>query len=174
MLEHECVSVPSWIVIGSPVGGWRDASQMNHGSPAEPGGRQAVRVFGADRRQVGAARLFCADVLSAWGLTAAIGDVALVVSELATNAVVHAGTLFGVLLSLDGSQLRLTVRDESRERLVDRPQDCDATMGRGLHIVDALALAWGVNDDDSGKSTWARFHVDCDPVNAVETSSSAG
>ena len=85
-------------------------------------------------------------------------EIQLVVSELATNAMVHARTPFTV--SLAGFELTvvLEVQDGSPSgaRLV-RARVLD-TSGRGIAIVDATCRDWGVlGGVDGGKSVWAEF-----------------
>jgi two-component sensor histidine kinase len=90
----------------------------------------------------------------------------LVVSELVTNAVIHAQTSFGLLLAVVGDHLRVVVRDEDPGRLVQRAHDDHALSGRGLFIVEALASQWGVDDGADGKATWARIRLPAIPDEA--------
>lgn len=77
------------------------------------------------------------------------------VSELATNAVIHARTRFSVSLSLEDDCLRLTVADRSPRSPVTKSHSQDATTGRGLSLVQALADDWGVQHHQGGKAVWA-------------------
>lgn len=87
-------------------------------------------------------------------------DVALIVAELAANAVVHgyvAGRDFELRLqTLGAGGLRVEVSDAREER---RPEMCanaiDAESGRGLRLVEALAAKWGVAERVVGKTVWA-------------------
>jgi anti-sigma regulatory factor (Ser/Thr protein kinase) len=94
------------------------------------------------------------------GLTHLEDDVVLVVSELATNAMVHARTPFTVCLQAFEHTLLLEVEDGSRVgpvALAARELDCS---GRGLTIVTLLSRSWGVNARaDGGKSVWAEFDL---------------
>lgn len=82
-------------------------------------------------------------------------DVRTVVTELATNAVLHARTDFTVSITIDRSQLRVSVTDGSpAQARLRRHGDPDATTGRGLHMVAGLSTAWGVSPDGAGKTTW--------------------
>lgn len=86
-------------------------------------------------------------------------DVRLVASELATNAVQHAGTPFTLIIESDGSAVVLTVRDAAPAapvRLPTRPlMDVG---GRGLAIVQQVSQDWGVTAGPNRvKSVWASF-----------------
>jgi anti-sigma regulatory factor (Ser/Thr protein kinase) len=82
--------------------------------------------------------------------------VVLIASELATNAVLHAGTPYVVELSL-GDAVRIEVTDSGPPapflRPVRGPFDVDG--GRGLAIVAELASGWGVDWLDGCKVVWA-------------------
>src|SRR4051812_46208746 len=65
--------------------------------------------FGSDLDQVAAARRFVVGVVAGWGLET--DAVALVVSELASNAVQHGGSRFTVTLRGDGGRVRVEVTD---------------------------------------------------------------
>lgn len=85
--------------------------------------------------------------------------IALVVSELATNAVTHARSPFFVLARSDDRVIRISVRDQSAamSRLHDgRPPQ---GLGLGLRTVAALAGSWGVEARADGKAVWAQLAV---------------
>jgi anti-sigma regulatory factor (Ser/Thr protein kinase) len=114
---------------------------------------RARQVFAPLPEQVGGARRFAGSALSEWGLSSP--DAVLLVSELATNAVIHAGSSFEVVLSADGCRLRVEVSDD--DGCVPAPPEpsLDAQGGRGLHIVGELADAWGVEaHQGDGKTVW--------------------
>jgi anti-sigma regulatory factor (Ser/Thr protein kinase) len=83
-------------------------------------------------------------------------DAAMVLTELVANAVDHAATASTVTLRLDDLGLHLAVRD-ARPGPPPRPYPLDpsASRGRGLQMVDALAVAWGVTTQADGKIVWA-------------------
>ncbi|MFI6039090.1 ATP-binding protein [Streptomyces sp. NPDC051315] len=112
---------------------------------------------------VGLARRRVRDHLADWGHgpgDAALEDAVLVVSELATNVVRH-GPLreceFEVAVTAlgDGSCL-IEVSDESRHEPRPRAVSEWDEHGRGLHLVETVAAAWGVwNRGRHGKTVWA-------------------
>jgi anti-sigma regulatory factor (Ser/Thr protein kinase) len=102
------------------------------------------------------ARAFCNGVLAETGCSATkAADARLVVSELVTNAVVHARTAIELTLQVRDDVLRIEVTDLG----VDRPQRWarDDTTGRGLPIIEALGRAWGVIDLGSAKTVWCEL-----------------
>jgi anti-sigma regulatory factor (Ser/Thr protein kinase) len=80
--------------------------------------------------------------------------VALVVTELVSNAVRHAGGCPTLDLHADGLTT-LTVTD--RSPVHPRRQEPDDRGGRGLLIVDALCTRWGVRDQKTGKQIWVEL-----------------
>ena len=100
------------------------------------------------------ARAFVTGLLELWGYDAdIIRDVRLMISELATNAVLHVGEPFVVELDEVDQGVRGAVWDPSPTLPVLR--DPDAAGGRGLRIVRTLATEWGaLAMDDGGKSVW--------------------
>ncbi len=76
-------------------------------------------------------------------------------SELATNAVLHAATEFTVVLDQDAGALRMEVRDRSPRALHQHRYGLQATTGRGLALVGTLSRDWGVAvGADGGKVVW--------------------
>jgi anti-sigma regulatory factor (Ser/Thr protein kinase) len=116
---------------------------------------QRSATFAGNSSSIREARDFVTSILESCGwLPGQIEDVRLIVSELATNAVLHAKSPFEVQIRLD-EDLRVRVRDARPERTPRlRPVHDDVPGGRGLHIVARLADEWGVVQGDSDKSTW--------------------
>jgi hypothetical protein len=110
-----------------------------------------ARPFAFSREAPAAARHFAMATLNAWGAGDLAGDVALVVTELAANAIVHARSAFTVILSVHGDVLRISVRDTV-------PLDgagLRAAPLHGLAVVDGLASRWGVESlGNAGKTVW--------------------
>lgn len=89
---------------------------------------------------------------------------ALVTSELVTNAVVHAGTDIEVHINIDRHDIRVEVVDFGPNRPQRSRASHTASGGRGLLIVDALADAWGVAEVDDGKGKMVWFRVSRAPT----------
>jgi hypothetical protein len=108
--------------------------------------------FAPSPSEIGAARHFAQTAAEAWGC--ASSDLSLVVSELATNACVHARSPFTVSLRRHGSRVVVEVTDEDPTPAVVGPP-ATGSSGRGMQIVAALACEWGVTGHHPGKSVWA-------------------
>ena len=113
----------------------------------------------ADPVSAARSREFVRQHLAGHGLSYLSADVELVVSELATNAMVHAATSFTVSLHAFEETLLLEVEDgSSKGPSLVAAQVLD-TSGRGVAIVDLLSSDWGVDThaEGGGKSVWAEF-----------------
>lgn len=96
-------------------------------------------------------------------------DAMVVVSELVTNAVVHAGTDVELVCRLeDTDSIVVEVadhhpsrapRDNSAEPAYETPE-----FGRGLRLVSTLAEAWGVTYRTGVKTVWARLPAEGTPA----------
>lgn len=81
--------------------------------------------------------------------------VILLTSELVTNALTHAHSAITLVLRTNGGTFRVEVTDESSRTPLRRAAPPDATSGRGLALVDAMAESWGVNSiANNGKMVW--------------------
>ncbi|WP_160160840.1 ATP-binding protein [Actinomadura sp. K4S16] len=106
------------------------------------------------------ARWFARDVLREGHPS--LDDVQTCVNEAFTNAVEHTASGQGgkvtVMFSADGGEIVAEVVDDGAagERPVMR-DDPLAEDGRGLRIIDGLALAWGVRTDGPRTAVWMRF-----------------
>lgn len=85
-------------------------------------------------------------------------DIALIVSELVTNAVRHAQPPFVVNLSCDDGVVHGDVLDSSslEPHLTDQ---ADERGGFGLRIVERLSTRWGCTLEDAGKRVWFELSV---------------
>ena len=107
------------------------------------------------------ARHFVGGVLRDHGVQA--GEVVeaalLLTSELVTNAVLYAAGTINVDVDIDLRGVRVEVGDSNAEAPSQRAADLDDTSGRGLHLVAAMARAWGVDQaPQEGKVVW--FELD--------------
>ena len=101
------------------------------------------------------ARRFAADVLCEWREDPLSDAVVLLVSELVTNAVLHAGSPVQVALWRRAGNVRVEVADESSVMPGVRDYDDEATTGRGLDLVEMMAQGWGVEPrHPRGKTVW--------------------
>lgn len=123
-------------------------------------GVRAGRRFTASVRSPRAARHFVVQTLGDWRLAGLADDAAVVVTEMSTNAVVHAGSPFRVTVGLDHAALRISVSDTSRAAPVSRAAPRLATRGRGLHLVEELSERWGSQAGPGGKVVWAELALD--------------
>jgi anti-sigma regulatory factor (Ser/Thr protein kinase) len=115
-------------------------------------------VLAAETISASRARDFVTFHLDEHHLRYLIDDVRLVVSELATNALVHAQTPFTVTLGQDNRVVRLTVQDGSALVPLRAAANTLDIGGRGLSIIDLVSGDWGVARGTKGtKSVWAAF-----------------
>jgi anti-sigma regulatory factor (Ser/Thr protein kinase) len=145
--------------------------------------RLAQRTPGMDPRSVGTARDFCLSTMRRWGVQDRSDDVAVVVSELLTNALRHgvrqaqartqaqppAGAAhlnrWPVRLGLvqPGHFVLCAVADPSPRLPEPKEPDYLDESGRGLHVISALSDRWGCTaPTEAGKVVWALFSVHLD------------
>ena len=114
-----------------------------------------IRTFAFSREAPAAARHFTVATLAAWGAADFADDAALVVTELAANAIVHAHSAFTVTLSVLDDLLRISVRDATPLR----GNTLRTVPLHGLGAVDAMASRWGVEPlGAAGKTVWVDLH----------------
>ncbi|MEU4558871.1 ATP-binding protein [Actinoplanes sp. NPDC023936] len=112
------------------------------------------------------ARELVKQACEAWQLLDLRHDAVLIMSELSSNAVEHAGTEFVITVSRRGSDLHLAVRDsDTRYPHLDEsapggPQLPLSERGRGLRLVHATAAGWGAMPAHGGKVVWATLSGD--------------
>src|SRR5580704_17665809 len=142
---------------GSVVGAWPVPAAPSATATRAFGTENATRAFALSGDAPAAARHFAVDAVRRLGAADLADDTALVVTELAANAIVHAQTGFTVDLSAGRDVLRITVRDASPlppASVADLP----ALPLHGLGAVDALASRWGVERvGHSGKLVWVEL-----------------
>ncbi|GLF96990.1 ATP-binding protein [Streptomyces yaizuensis] len=111
---------------------------------------------------VARSRDFTARALADWGWAAAgperTGDALLLVSELVTNACLHAGGPTELVLRYTPELLRIEVADGSPRPPAPRPRAIALPGGHGLVVLERLALRWGSEPrDGGGKAVWAEL-----------------
>lgn len=117
-----------------------------------------ARSFLGDAGSLSGARHFVVETLRSWDLDRLCDDAAIVVSELATNAVLHARSDFTVEVSLTDGNVRLAVVDASAQPPVVQAPSSSMISGRGLVLVSALGASWGTSPVGDGKEVWVEFH----------------
>lgn len=105
------------------------------------------------------ARRFVARVLEEWDLRERADEVLLLVSELVTNAVVHAKSDLEVLMRLAPQLLRVEVHDRDPQRVAPLAWTEDQERGRGVALVEAISDVWGIDDEQIGKVIWFEMSV---------------
>jgi anti-sigma regulatory factor (Ser/Thr protein kinase) len=96
--------------------------------------------------------------LRTWGFESAIEDAELLVSELVTNAILHARSPAVVRIDHEAPNLRVAVCDTSPAPPRVRDYGPEAVTGRGMLLVERIATRWGVENNSTGKCVW--FEVD--------------
>lgn len=121
------------------------------------------RTFPRNPDSISEARSATAEALAAWGMQSLASDGLVVVSELATNALVHAGTSFELRLSRHPRSVRIAVLDHGPGTPEPLAPSTVRPHGRGLQIVDAMSSAWGVSGLKAGtKLVWAELALASD------------
>src|SRR5215831_19415315 len=120
------------------------------------------RDFPGEAKQVGAMRAWMEGSLPACD---ALENLLVIASELATNAVTHTrsgqpGGRFTVDVTWSPYTARVVVGDQGSAEVPDSPENADeqddyAETGRGLLLVHALSVAWGMAGDADARWLWA-------------------
>ena len=119
--------------------------------------RQARWDLPHDRAAVSKSRQLVHEALREWKSADLADVVALVVSELTTNAIAYAEPPVSLQLQMEGRCVGGEVSDHGGMFEPPPAPDPEATSGRGLHIVDALVTKWGVDPTGNGKVVWFRI-----------------
>ncbi|MFB8777208.1 ATP-binding protein [Streptomyces broussonetiae] len=114
-------------------------------------------VLRREARSVPIARQFARDVLLRWQLAELADEAQLVITELTANTINHARAdhIRVTVRRLDEGRVRVAVIDRSRAVPVLRKVDDDTEHGRGLALVEAVSVEWGVDAFQRGKRVWA-------------------
>ncbi len=111
-----------------------------------------------------ARRRLVSDLIAADVYDSAVCDVALVISELLSNALRHAAPLPGskirVAWRVDADSVQISVSDGGGPTVPELGEPTQgATGGRGLRIVEKLSRRWGASTGDEGTTVWAEVPV---------------
>jgi DNA-binding NarL/FixJ family response regulator len=126
-------------------------------SVAQPPDTEAVLDLPHALSSAAAARRFVTEKVAEWGMEELLDDALLVASELAANAVTHADSACRIRLCLNAATLRIDVIDTGAGTPEPQPPSWSEEHGRGLHLVDALTSAWGLEVVPEGKVVWAEL-----------------
>lgn len=119
---------------------------------------RAKSTFEGEPSSVPAARHFVSETMQAGGAVDHSWAASQIVSELATNAVVHAATAFVVAVDIDDALVRISVTDAKPfATAMKRNFADDSTTGRGLRLVATLASSWGVDTTEDTKTVWCEM-----------------
>ncbi|GGY66314.1 ATPase [Streptomyces geysiriensis] len=156
--------------VSAPAGADTNAPEGTSGGAAAGGGGRQVRRLSFDDQSgvVPLARDFTRQALYAWGWLpsatadqrAAAEDVLLVVSELVTNACLHAEGPEELSITCEKKVIRLEVSDRGTGQPAPRtPHRAGRPGGHGMFIVQRLCLDWGVvrTPGVPGKRVWAEL-----------------
>ena len=121
----------------------REATRHDVTLPCEPSSAAAARRFVAST-------LTCPEPFDM--------TVALLVSELASNAVLHAHTAFTVTVARHDGIVQVSVTDANPQPPVMKHYDQTSITGRGLRILATAASRWGWDVHEHGKTVW--FEID--------------
>jgi anti-sigma regulatory factor (Ser/Thr protein kinase) len=174
------------VLADAMVGGYRSQEALGddaalvlmryEGGPSHDRARVArMSVQRHDLHGVGHARRFLEGVLRGWDLLSALDDLEILVSEVVTNALIHAHSEVDLRLRAYPDRIRVEVRDSDpyppvpTALLDDEARNVEAESGRGLLIVEALASAWGSSPAGRGKTTWFEIGVPADTPKARES-----
>ena len=90
--------------------------------------------------------------------------VTLLVSEMVTNAVLHAGTEVTLRIGHEGKSVRVEVTDQSPAMPNLREVSSDSPTGRGMWLIQELADAWGQQARGNGKCVWFEMALENEPA----------
>ncbi|SOB88543.1 ATP-binding protein [Streptomyces sp. 1331.2] len=147
-------------------------NQPGNGRQVRDADRTRLLALAGSRGAVQRSREFSREALADWHWLPAADeeqqavaeDVLLMVSELVTNACLHApGGPSELRLDWDGSRLRVEVADDSPvpPRLL-RAAEPGRPGGYGLRVVDRLSRAWGCVPEGGGKRVWLEVSAPLD------------
>lgn len=168
--RSRCWPYPSLTLCASPSlgldgpGVHADAREARrHVDDRSPARRQRIELP-SSAESPGLARVAVASALSGLGLSALGDDIALVVSEMVTNAVQHGRA--PVVLELETAVDAVVIAVDDGSPLAPRPREAgeQSEGGRGLLLMDLLSTDHGVRPQPPGKTVWARLQLPGPPA----------
>jgi hypothetical protein len=143
--------------------------EMTTATAAEPRSDTLVyevtAEFPAERGSPGCARRLVVAALQEWGCGGAlVDDAALVVTELASNVVLHAGTPLSISVRVLDSMLHVAVCDGVSPHASGSDGWMTPQPLHGLDLIDAISTRWGVECVPGGKVVWAELVYDAHPI----------
>ena len=121
---------------------------------------ELVETLPARAASAARARALVREALAGGGSADLLDTAQLAVSEVITNALVHAGTAIDLRIVLDRTGLRVEVTDGSPHFPALRDYTPLAGTGRGLRLLDDIVDAWGVFARGDGKVVWFELRTD--------------
>lgn len=127
-----------------------------------PGGQTAegARSFPFELDSIQAARHFVTGTLTQAAGDALVDDAAIIATELAANAVLHARSAFTVTVSASASAVRIAVRDKGLLTPASGGEPFKVRRDHGLGVVSRIARGWAVEPLPGGKVVWAELGAD--------------
>ncbi|MFS0694219.1 SpoIIE family protein phosphatase [Streptomyces nitrosporeus] len=148
------------------------------GSRRSPRRRSAMTIAQAEPERIAAARQQLRGLLHDWADGEQVDSAELMISEMATNVLVHTDGDALVLAEVSGARgerrLRVEVADSSDELPHKRRPGEMASSGRGLVLMEMLADSWGVDPRGEGKCIWFELHESPGPSEPGRAASLTG
>ncbi|MFB7955484.1 SpoIIE family protein phosphatase [Streptomyces sp. NPDC056045] len=136
----------------------RDEGEARQTAPR----RTALTIAQAEPERIAAARQQLRELLHDWADPEQVDAAVLMISEMATNVLVHTDGDARMVAQATGEhgerRLRVEVADSSDELPHKRRPGEMASSGRGLVLMEMLADAWGVDPRGAGKSIWFELY----------------
>ncbi|MDQ0795335.1 SpoIIE family protein phosphatase [Streptomyces sp. B1I3] len=141
-----------------------------------PGRRSAMTIAQAEPERIAAARQQLRELLHDWSDGEQVDSAVLMVSEMATNVLVHTDGDALLVAEVSGERgerrLRVEVADSSDELPHKRRPGEMASSGRGLMLMEMLADAWGVDPQGEGKCIWFELYESAEPAELIAVGAS--
>ncbi|MEW2066580.1 SpoIIE family protein phosphatase [Streptomyces sp. NPDC007346] len=136
-------------------------------APEAPARRSVLTIAQAEPERISVGRQLVRELLHDWKDPEQVDSAVLMVSEMATNVLVHTDGDALMVAEVSGERgerrLRVEVADASDELPHKRRPGEMASSGRGLVLMEMLADAWGVDPRGEGKSIWFELYESTEP-----------